>query len=143
MQEAAGVCLWNLGLDPESRRIIVACGALPLLVRLLESPAERVRRTAAGALGKLALDDSSRVAIADLNGIPKLLYIVANHGEDERETAANALTNLARNDMCRKIISSSTVRVEKRDQNDTGMPIPKQPASLSLNSCFVIAWCSI
>jgi inosine/xanthosine triphosphate pyrophosphatase family protein len=79
-----------------------------------------VRRTAAGALGKLALDDDSRVEIANLNGIPKLLYIVANYGEDERETAANALTNLARNDMCRQIISSSSVKVEKRGENVTG-----------------------
>lgn len=119
-QEASGVCLWNLGLDPESRKEIVACDGIPHLVDLLDSPSERVRRTAAGALGKLALDDPARIEIARLRGIHKLLYMVANGSEDERETAANALTNLARNDSNRKIIRDDSVEVVKKRKTEHG-----------------------
>ena len=116
------MCLWNLGLDPQSRQMICACGAIPLLVDLLDSPSERIRRTAAGALGKLALDDPARIEIARLKGIHKLLYMVANGSEDERETAANALTNVSRNDNNRMILKGDDAFVVKLKRKERGEP---------------------
>ena len=131
------MCLWNLGLDPQSRQMICACGAIPLMVNLLESPSGRVRRTMAGALGKLALDDPARVEIARLQGIHKLLYMVANMSEDERETAANALTNITRNDNNRIILKDDETHVIRTKRQEKGeAPVCSGPISPPFPVCL-------
>ena len=103
IQKELASALWNLSFNNTTNQERVAsCGAIPLLIALLDDHAD-IHRDAAGALWSLAADATNRKLIADEGGIPELVKLLSTGKKNfAQETAAGALHSLA-------------LRVENRD----------------------------
>jgi hypothetical protein len=101
VQIAAAGALYELALhSAKSRALILAAGAIPLLVHLLQhdSPA-RVQVAASGALCSFVHcgEQYTHAALTAADALPRLVELLASSTTDVQERAAYTLLNLAGN----------------------------------------------
>ena len=76
-------------------KVIREVGAIPSLVALLESGAERAKESAAAGLCEIANDDHSRNLIARSGAIPALVKLLQKGSDRAKELALTALSNIS------------------------------------------------
>ena len=91
-QEHATLVLRNLAQDPENRAAIAKAGAVPELVRQLESGSEKAMGMAASALGRIALQSEAHRATVT----KELVKLLASEIEAVRQRASPARASPAR-----------------------------------------------
>eukprot|EP00741_Cyanophora_paradoxa_P008663 tig00001366_g8386.t1 len=78
-------------VDERNWKTLGAQGAIPALVRLLDSPSDEAREYSARALGALACCESNWVGILRTGGFEKLVGMLSEGRESLRESAATAI----------------------------------------------------
>ncbi|XP_022101489.1 vacuolar protein 8-like [Acanthaster planci] len=105
IQYYCAAALSNLAVDATHRASVVQAGnnkVLRQLIRLLESPSEKVKCQACFALRNLASDEDNQVTIVEFGALPPLHRIMETCTKDTVAAAVAALRNLSihrRNEM--------------------------------------------
>ncbi|XP_033096208.1 vacuolar protein 8-like [Anneissia japonica] len=98
VQYYCSAALSNLAVDESHRKHVSKEGnhkVLRSLIRLLDSPVDKVKCQACFALRNLASDESNQVAIVELGSLPPLLRIIKTSQKDTLSAAVAAVRNLS------------------------------------------------
>eukprot|EP00250_Pteridium_aquilinum_P021591 c25169_g2_i1 orf=764-2305(-) len=101
---AAADIIWDLSSYRHSVSIVIAAGAIPVLVGLLKAENEELRENVSGAISQLTYNDDDRQALAETGAIPILVELLQDSSTDVRGNAAEALNNFAEDPIYRSEI---------------------------------------
>uniref|UniRef100_A0A4W4GHL2 Junction plakoglobin n=1 Tax=Electrophorus electricus TaxID=8005 RepID=A0A4W4GHL2_ELEEL len=93
--EGATGALHILARDPMNRALMVEMNTIPLLVQLLYSPVDNIKRVAAGALCELALDKQSAIMIDSEGAASPLMELLHSSNEGIATYAAAVLFRIS------------------------------------------------
>ena len=93
-QETVTQLLRNLAQDPENRSAIAKAGAVPQLVRQLETGSEKAMGAAASGLALIALKSAEHRATVT----QELVKLLGSENEAVRQRASEALRDMAAED---------------------------------------------
>ncbi|XVF61287.1 hypothetical protein PTKIN_Ptkin08bG0118200 [Pterospermum kingtungense] len=79
----------------DNRIIIASCGAISLLVDLLQSPDTKTQENAVTALLNLSINDNNKTAIANANAIEPLIRVLETGSPEAKENSAATLFSLS------------------------------------------------
>ncbi|XP_021758116.1 U-box domain-containing protein 4-like isoform X1 [Chenopodium quinoa] len=79
----------------DNRIVIANCGAIRLLVDLLQSTDPKTQESAVTALLNLSINDNNKIAIADADAIEPLIHVLRTGTEEARENSAATLFSLS------------------------------------------------
>ncbi|XP_030830696.1 vacuolar protein 8 [Strongylocentrotus purpuratus] len=107
-QKAASLALSNFALcgHESNKSVIVKCGALPVLIKLLSSNNVEIQCNACGCITTLATSNTNKMAIVSCNGVPPLMALTTSPDIRVQRNAAGALLNLTHIDSNRTVLVS-------------------------------------
>ncbi|KAH7658508.1 Zinc finger RING/FYVE/PHD-type protein [Dioscorea alata] len=79
----------------ENRIVIANCGAIPLLVGLLQSTDQKIQENAVTALLNLSINDNNKTAIANAEAIDPLIHVLETGNAEAKENSAATLFSLS------------------------------------------------
>ncbi|XVE87041.1 hypothetical protein DITRI_Ditri18aG0084000 [Diplodiscus trichospermus] len=79
----------------DNRIIIASCGAISLLVDLLQSPDAKIQENSVTALLNLSINDNNKTAIANANAIEPLIHVLETGSPEAKENSAATLFSLS------------------------------------------------
>jgi len=79
----------------DNRIVIANCGAISLLVDLLQSTDPKTQENAVTALLNLSINDNNKIAIANANAIEPLIHVLQTGTPEARENSAATLFSLS------------------------------------------------
>ncbi|XP_023518122.1 U-box domain-containing protein 4-like [Cucurbita pepo subsp. pepo] len=82
-------------LNAKNRRVISDCGAISLLVNLLNSTDAQVQENAVTALVNLSIDNNCKIIIAQANAIEALIHVLQTGSPEAKENSAATLGSLS------------------------------------------------
>ncbi|KAG8497453.1 hypothetical protein CXB51_008748 [Gossypium anomalum] len=137
-QRVATAQLRLLAKQNRDNRIIIAnCGAISLLVDLLNSPDTKTQENAVTALLNLSNIDNNKTAIADANAIEPLIHVLKTGSPEAKENSAATLFSLS-------VIEDNKVRIGRSgairplvDFLGNGTPRGKKDAATALFSLSI------
>lgn len=92
---AAADIIWDLSSYRQSVSMVLAAGAIPVLVDLLKSESEDVKENVSGAIAQLTYNDDDRQALGEMGAIPILVGLLQDSSTAVRANMVEALNNFA------------------------------------------------
>ncbi|XP_071503216.1 uncharacterized protein [Diadema antillarum] len=105
-QKAASLALSNFALcgHESNKSLIVKCGALPVLIKLLSSKNVEIQCNACGCITTLATSNTNKMAIVSCNGVPPLISLTSSPTFGCNATRLAPLLNLTHIDSNRTVL---------------------------------------
>lgn len=92
---AAADIIWDLSSYRHSISIVIAAGAIPVLIGLLKAENDELRENVSGTIAQLSYNDDDRQALAETGAIPILVELLQDSSTDVKANVVEALNNFA------------------------------------------------
>ncbi|MED6160943.1 hypothetical protein PIB30_056026 [Stylosanthes scabra] len=105
-REATGELRLLAKHNMDNRIVIANCGAISLLVNLLESTDTTIQENSVTALLNLSINDNNKTAIANAGAIEPLIHVLENGSAEAKENSAATLYSLS-------VVEENKIRIGK------------------------------